>query len=156
MIQGYRKAYLTDGTQVKITEELYQQLKTWEQEGYPFPFEYMDMLKKEDHEMIRATRNYYIHNTSLDAQMLREHINPALLCDKGYSIDEDILYRDRGRQIMAVLNMCSDTQRRRFIKHYYLGFGFAEIARQESCYENAVRKSVRKAEKMIVSKKILL
>lgn len=156
MKQGYRKAYLTDGTQVKITEELYQQLKQWEQEGYPFPFEYTDMLKKEDHNMIRANRNYYLHNVSLDAQLFREHVNPALLRDYGYSIEEHILNRDRGRKIMAVLNMCSETQKRRFIKHYYLGFSFAEIARQEMCFESAVRKSVGKAEKMIVYKKIFI
>ena len=58
MIQGYRKAYLTDGTQVKITEELFQQLKTWEQEGYAIPLAYSDMLKNEDNDMFKARRNY--------------------------------------------------------------------------------------------------
>lgn len=152
MIQGYRKAYLTDGTQVRITEELYQQLKTWEQEGYPFPFEYTDMLKKEDHDMIRANRIYYIHNTSLDAH----DANSPMLRDVHYGLEDHVIQRERGKLVMNVLSLCSDTQRRRFIKHYYLGFGFAEIARQESCYEYAVRKSVRKVEKKIVSKKILL
>jgi DNA-directed RNA polymerase specialized sigma24 family protein len=152
MIQGYRKAYLTDGTQVRISEELYQQLKTWELEGYPFPFEYTDMLKKEDHEMIKANRNYYIHNTSLDAQ----DADSPILRDVHYGLEDHVIQRERGKQVMKALSLCSDTQRRRFIKHYYLGFSFAEIARQESCYESAVRKSVGKAEKMIVSKKILL
>ena len=75
MTINYRKTYLTDGTQVKLTEELYQQLKQWEQEGYDIPFQYSDMLKKEDNEMINANRQYYRHNIPLDEQMLRTHIN---------------------------------------------------------------------------------
>ncbi len=152
MIQSYRKAYLTDGTQVKITEELFQQLKTWEQEGYAIPFAYSDMLKNEDNNMINASRNYYLHNTSLDAQ----DADSPILRDIHYGLEDHVLQRERGKQVMKALSLCSDTQRRRFIKHYYLGFSFAEIARQESCYESAVRKSVGKAEKMIVCKKILL
>ena len=152
MMQSFRKAYLTDGTQVRITEDLYQQLNTWEQEGCPFPFEYTDMLKKEDHNMIKANRNYYIHNTSLDAQ----DVDSPILRDVHYGLEDHVIQRERGRQVMKVLSLCSDTQRRRFIKHYYLGISFAEIARQETCYESAVRKSVRKAERMIVSQKILL
>jgi DNA-directed RNA polymerase specialized sigma24 family protein len=152
MKQDYRKAYLTDGTQVKITEELYQKLRQLEQEGYTLPFEYTDMLKKEDYDMIRANRTYYLHNTSLDAH----DADSPMLRDIYYSLDDHVIQRECGKLVMNVLSLCSDTQRRRFIKHYYLGFSFAEIARQESCYESAVRKSVGKAEKMIVSKKTLL
>ena len=147
MIQGYRKAYLTDGTQVKITEELFQQLKTWEQEGYAIPFAYADMLKNEDNDMINASRNYYLHNTSLDAQDL----SSALLHDKGYNLDDHILKRDSDRRLMNALNLCSETQRRRFIKHYYLGFSYTQIAKQERCAEKQVRKAVNAAEKMLIN-----
>ncbi len=147
MIQGYRKAYLTDGTQVKITEELFQQLKTWEREGYAIPFAYADMLKNEDNDMINASRNYYLHNTSLDAQDL----SSALLHDKGYNLDDHILKRDSDRRLMNALGLCSETQRRRFIKHYFLGFSYAQIAYQEKCTKRAIEFSIRAAEKMLIN-----
>ena len=147
---NYRKAYLTDETQVKITEELYQKLKQWEWEGYHIPCQYSDMLKKEDNEMINATRNYYIHNISLDEQLLREHINPALLHDKGYSLEEHLVNKDRNRLIMRVLELCTETQKRRFLKHYYLGFSYAEIALQEHCSRQSVHESIATAEKQLV------
>lgn len=147
MKQNYRKAYLTDGTQVKITEELFQQLKTWEQENYAIPFAYTDILKKEDDAMINANRNYYLHNTPLDAQ----DVNSSLLHDVGYSLDDHLLKLERGKLVKKVLGLCSETQRRRFIKHYYLGFNFAEIARQESCAEKQVRKAVKAVEKLLIN-----
>jgi len=156
MKQDYRKAYLTDGTQVKITEGLYQQFKQWAQEGYPIPFEYSDMLKQEDNEMINANRNYYIHNISLDKQMLRDNINPMLMHDTRFDMEEQLQRKERNRVIIKALKLCTETQRRRFIKHYYLGYSFAEISRQERCYESAVRKSVGKVENFLISQKSLL
>ena len=156
MTINYRKVYLTDGTQVKITEELFRQLIQWEIEEYKIPFQYTDMLKKEDNEMINANRVYYSHNISLDAQMLKDNINPALLHDKSCCIDDDIQNKDRKKQIMKVLSLCTETQRRRFIKHYYLDLSYAELARQEDCYESAVRKSIGKVEKLIILQKTLL
>lgn len=147
MIQNYRKVYLTDGTQVKITEELYQQLKQWEQEGYPFPFKYTDMLKKEDDEMINADRRYYRHNTSLDAQ----DAESPLLRDARCCLEDRVLRRERTRQIMQTLDQCSETQRRRFIKHYYFGYSYAQIARQERCRKQSVYESIIDAEQMLIN-----
>jgi len=147
MIQGYRKAYLTDGTQVKITEDLFQQLKTWEQEGYAIPFAYADMLKNEDNEMINANRRYYRHNIPLDAQ----DADSSMLRDTRYSLDDHVLRRELGKQVMKVLGLCSETQRRRFIKHYFLGFSHTQIANQERCAEKQVRKAVNAAEKMLIN-----
>lgn len=146
MIQSYRKAYLTDGTQVKITEELYQQLKQWEQEGYPFPFEYTDMLKKEDDEMINADRRYYRHNTSLDAHDVDSPIMRDIRCCP----EDHILKRERNMWLMQSLGLFSNTQRRRFIKHYYLGYSYAQIARQERCSKQSVHESIIAAEKMLI------
>lgn len=146
---SYRKAYLTDGTQVKITEELYQQFRRWGQEGYHIPFEYSNMLKQEDNAMINANRNYYIHNISLDEQTL--HILPTLRQDQGQSLDEQVMRKDRSKQIMKVLKLCSEKQRRRFINHYYLGFSYAEIAKQERCYKNAVKQSIDAVLKLLIN-----
>ena len=155
MTINYRKAYLTDGTQVKITEELYKQLCQWEQERYEIPFQYSDMLKKEDNALINAERRYYRHNISLDAQLLKEHINPELMHSKEHPIDEQIQVKEHRKQIMKLLNLCTGTQKRRFIKHYFLGYNKCEIARQECCAEKNVRKSINQVEKIILSKKIL-
>lgn len=146
---SYRKVYLTDGKQVKITEKLYQQFRRWEQEGYHIPFEYSDMLKQEDNAMINANRNYYIHNISLDEQTL--HILPTLRQDQGQSLDEQVIRKDRSKQIIKVLKLCTEKQRRRFIKHYYLGFSYAEIAKQEQCYKNAVKQSIDAVLKLLIN-----
>ena len=110
-----------------------------------------DMLKREDNEMINANRVYYSHNISLDAQMLKDNINPALLHDKSCCVEDDIQSKDRRKQIMKVLSLCTETQRRRFIKHYYLDLSYAEVARQENCYISAVIKSINAAEKMLIN-----
>ena len=149
MTINYRKTHLTDGTQVKITEELYQQLKQWEQEGYEIPFQYSDMLKIEDNEMINANRQYYRHNIPLDERMLRTQINLPVLDFN--SMENQILKKERSKQLMKVLDICSETQRRRFIKHYYLGLSKCEIARQEDCSEKQVRKSISIVEKLLIN-----
>lgn len=147
MIQSYRKAYLTDGTQVKITEELFQQLKQWEQEGYAIPFAYSDMLKKEDDDMINANRRYYRHNIPLDVQ----DADSPMLRDTRCSLDDHVLRRELSKQVINVLGLCSETQRRRFIKHYYLGFSYSQIAYQEKCTKRAIEFSIRAAEKMLIN-----
>lgn len=147
MQQSYRKAYLTDGTQVKITEVLYQQLKIWEQEGYCIPFAYTDMLKREDDEMINADRRYYQHNASLSAQ----DADSSIMRDTRCCPEDHILKRERSRRLMQLLSRCSETQRRRFIKHYYIGLSYAQIARQERCSEKQVRKAVHAAERILIN-----
>lgn len=151
MTINYRKAYLIDGTQVKITEDLYQQLITWVKEGYDIPFQYSDMLKREDNAMIDSNRKFYRHNISLDAQMLKDHINPALLHDKSCCIDDYIENKDKRSQIVKILKFCTETQKRRFIKHYYLGYSYAEIAKQENCYKNAIKQSVDVVVKLLIN-----
>ncbi len=153
---NYRKSHLTDGTQVKITEELFQQFALWQKEGYEIPLEYSDMLKKEDNAMINANRNYYIHNISLDVHMLRDDIGLEHLFEYGNNPEKQTVDKERSQIISKVLNLCSETQKRRFIKHYYLGYSKREIAKQEDCYENAVRKSILQVENLIISQKNLV
>lgn len=147
----YRKTFLTDRTQVKITEELHQQLKQWEQEGYEIPLQYMDMLKKEDNAMINANRKYYRNNVSLDRQLLKKHVNPKLLHDKSCCMDDYVENKEKRSQIMKVLNLCTETQRRRFIKHYYLDYSYAEIARQENSSKNAIKQSIDVVVKLLIN-----
>jgi len=147
MKYSYRKAYLTDGTQVKITDELFQQLKMWEQECRPIPFTYTDMLKKEDDEMINADRRYYRHNASLDAQ----DADSPMLRDNHYSLEDHIIRREHGKLVIKVLSLCSEAQRRRFVKHYYLGYSYAQIAQQEHCSKRAIEFSVQAVEKMLIN-----
>lgn len=149
MYINYKKTYLTDGTPVKITEELYNQLRDWERQGYQFHFSYIDLLKQQDDEMINQNRNYYLHNVSLDEQVEKEH--PDLLHDKSYSIDEQIIKKDRSRRIMKILLLCSESQRRRFIKHYYLGLSYAEIAEQEQCSKQSVHGSIISTVKLLIN-----
>jgi DNA-directed RNA polymerase specialized sigma24 family protein len=151
MTINYRKAYLTDGTQVKITEELLRQLCQWEQEGYEISFQYIDMLKKEDNALINAERKYYRHNISLNAQLLKEHINPELMCNKEHSMDEQLQMKEQKKQIMQILKLCTEVQRRRFIKHYYLGFSYAEIAKLENCSKQSVHESIVTVEKLLIN-----
>lgn len=149
MYINYKKTYLTDGTPVKITEELYNQLRDWERQGYQFHFSYIDLLKQQDDEMINQNRNYYLHNVSLDEQVEKEH--PDLLHDKSYSIDEQIIKKDRSQRIMKILLLCSESQRRRFVKHYYLGLSYTEIAEQEQCSKQSVHGSIISAVKLLIN-----
>ena len=64
---------------------------------------------------------------------------------------KDILRKDISKKIMKVLNLCTETQRRRFIKHYYLGYSKCEIAKQESCSEKQVRKAISTVEKLLIN-----
>jgi hypothetical protein len=148
---NYRKSYLADGTQVKITEELYQQFIKWEQEGYDIPLEYSDMLKREDNAMIKANRNYYIHNIPLDEHMLRGKIGLKVMIENENDLEDRIMKKDRYKMILKVLNICSEAQKRRFIKHYYLGYSYAEIAEQENCSKQSVHESIAQTEKLLIN-----
>ena len=71
----YKHSYLTDGTKVKITEQLFNQLIEWENEGYEFHFHYIDLLKKQANDAINKDRVFYSHNTSLDEEIERKNPN---------------------------------------------------------------------------------
>jgi len=83
----YKHSYLTDGTKVKITEQLFNQLIEWENEGYEFHFHYIDLLKKQANDAINKDRVFYSHNTSLDEEIERKNSNIFFLRDNRCSID---------------------------------------------------------------------
>jgi len=151
MTINYKKAYLTDGTQVKITYELYKQLIQWEQEGYDIPFQYKDMLMREDNVAINAERRYFRHNMSLDELLLKEHTNPSLLKDENANVERTCLMREEKKLIMKVLNFCTETQKRRFIKYYYLGITQNEIAIAENTCQQAISKSIVFVEQLLIN-----
>lgn len=156
MTINYRKAYLTDGTQVKITEELFQQLKQWEKEGYDIPFQYTDILKQEDNKMINANRQYYRNNISLEAHMSKEQSNPSLVEDTKFSVEDTTEIIDMRNNIVQILKACTETQRRRFIKHYYLGYSYAQIGKQEGCSDVAVHLNIQKVEQKLLNQVFLV
>lgn len=156
MTINYRKAYLTDGTQVKITEELFQQLKQWEKEGYDIPFQYTDILKQEDNKMINANRQYYRNNISLEEQMSKEQSNPSLVEDTKFSVEDTTENIDRRNNIVQILKACTETQRRRFIKHYYLGYSYVQIGKQEGCSDVAVHLNIQKVEQKLLNQVFLV
>ena len=146
----YRKAYLTDGTQVKITEELFNQLREWEKEERPIHFSYIDMLKEEDNEMINKQRCYNTFNVSLEGALEKEVLNPMLLKDTKDISGKATRSIEMRNAINSVLSLCSEAQRRRFIKYYYLDFTLEKIAAQEGCSFQTVQRSIKKVEKRLI------
>ena len=146
----YRKMYLTDGTQVKITEDLFNQLREWEKEGHLFHFNYIDLLKSQDNEMINQQRKYYTHNVSLEGELEKDSANPMLLKDTRDVSGKATRSIEMRNAINFVLSLCSDTQKRRFIKYYYLDFTLDMIAAQEGCSFQTIQRSIKKVEKRLI------
>ncbi len=150
----YKIHYLTDGTKVKITSQLFNQIKQWETDGVHIDSNFLDELKKQDNEWINSTRRYY-RNTiaieSLSIQVLNQQ--KALRANSFQNISNDRLYINK---ILENLSVCTDTQIRRFLMYYYFGYSLTSISRHEKCSEGAVRKSIRKVKERInISKKLL-
>jgi len=153
MYINYRKSYLTDGTQVKITEELFNQLRDWERQGYQFHFSYIDLLKQQDDEMINNNRAYYRHNTSLEGALERENISADLLDDRIITPEDAVIRSEQSKAILMILNLCTEAQRRRFIKYYYFGFTLEKVAEWEGCSLLSVYRSIKKVEKKLIDLK---
>lgn len=148
----YKHSYLSNGTKVKITEKLYQQLTVWKQTGQAVDHIFLDELKIQDNEWINKNRNYYIHNISLDKEFEKEHFDPTLLQDD-VCIEQDVLNSEYTESLLQLLDHCTATQRRRFIKHYYLGYSYSQIATQEHCTKKAIGNSVNAVVKRIIDNK---
>ena len=149
----YRKVYLTDGTMVKVTEELFNQIKEWEKEGDTFQIGFIDLLKSLDDEMLNGQRNYYLHNISLEGELEKEKANLKLIIDSNNTFNDTVESIGLKNQINAVLVSCTDTQKRRFIKYYYLDFTLEMIAKQEGCSISSVYRSIKKVEKKLINLK---
>jgi len=59
------------------------------------------------------------------------------------NVEETVIMRDGLRDIFAIVNDCTEKQRRRFMLHVVGGYKFAEIARHEGRSTKAVRLSIQ-------------
>jgi hypothetical protein len=143
----YKHSYLSNGEKIKITYELSDQLKAWESQGDKIDREYLDIIKIQDDDWLNSLRQYYRYNASVSAnhQNISSHPNS----------DKEAIRAQEKSYIDAILDVCTETQRRRFIKHYYLDYSYSRIAKQENCSKRAVGISIKTLEKRIINKKYL-
>jgi RNA polymerase sigma factor (sigma-70 family) len=147
----YKVSYLSDGTKVKITEELFNNLKMWESQGYKIEDKFKDELKKQDDVWLNSYRQYYRKSSSLEAETEKENPNQSILIDTSQSIEDIVMQNERDQIIYSILDECTETQKRRFIKYYYLHLSYSAIAKQEGCTKRAVGNSIKSAEQMLIN-----
>ena len=147
----YKVSYLSDGTKVKITEELFINLKMWEAQGYKIEDKFKDELKKQDDVWLNSHRQYYRKSSSLEAESEKENPNQSILIDSSQNIEDIVMQNERDQIIHSILDECTETQKRRFIKYYYLHLSYSAIAKQEGCTKRAVGNSVKSAEQKLIN-----
>lgn len=152
----YKTSYLSNGTKVKITEELFNNLKVWEAQGYEIEDKFKDELKKQDDVWLNSHRQYYRNSSSLDAEAEKENPNQSILLDISQNVENIVLQNEREQIIYSILDECTETQKRRFIKYYYLHLSYSAIAKQEGCTKRAVGNSIKSAEQMLIKSGNLL
>ena len=152
----YKYSYLTDRTKVKITKELFEQIKTWRNQDEKLDEYFIDELKRQEDRWINKYLQYYRKNVSLDAALEKESYDVNLISDPRTDIENQIIVKERKMIINTILDKCTAIQKRRFIKHYYLDYKYIEIAQQERCTEGAIRKSICAVEKMLINYEYLL
>jgi hypothetical protein len=151
----YRISYLSNCNKVKITNELFLQFKKWEIEGVALSKSFSDELKLQDNEWINNTRRYYSHNTSFgNFDSYIAALNLHCINDLP-STTELAIRRETISIISSILSKCSYIQRRRFLKHFYYGLSYDEIASQENVNKNTVRRSIKKVKDLIKNMNIL-
>ncbi len=138
----YKISYLTNGTKVKITNELFRQIKQWETEGMDISTRFLDELKSQDNEWINKRRQYYRYTTSLQSLTDKE-INK----EKHKSADSRLMFT----QALSRLNCCTSKQRKRFLLFYYYGFSYRAIAEIEGKNICSIKKSVQKAVNLLTN-----
>jgi len=139
----YRLSYLSNGRKVKITYELFNQLKVWEEERIYIEDAFKDELKRQDDRWINQSRSFYRNNLSFDYLSARGKEFPSIRQDE-YPLADDILKR-----VYEVLAHCTELQKLRFIKHFFYGMSYHAIAKQEHRNKDTVRDSVKKAVQML-------
>jgi hypothetical protein len=137
MLLDFKYGYLTDGTKVKITEELFSQFKIWESQGVYVSSEYKDVLKIQDNEWLNSQRNFYLKLHKKGTEDGHLLINTLLGNEDKY----DINFIDK---VLILLDTRTKNQRSRFIKHYFYGISPKEIAKQEQRSVQVITRSLRK------------
>jgi len=100
----YKVSYLSDGTKVKITEELFNNLKVWEAQGYEIEDKFKDELKKQDDVWLNSHRQYYRNSSSLDAETEKENPNQSILLDTSQYVENIVLQNEREQIIYSIKN----------------------------------------------------
>ena len=73
------------------------------------------------------------------------------MLDTSQDVENTVIQNEREHIIYSILDECTETQKCRFIKYYYLDYGYTEIAHQKNCTEGAVRKSIAIVEQMLIN-----
>ncbi len=147
----YKVSYLSNGTKVKITGELFNQLKQWEMQSIHIPTRFKNELKIQDNDWLNSNRQYYRNNASLDLLIEKNVMFESNLGRKAVSIERIVFCRELIAIVFNILGNCTLTQKRRFIKYYICGFSYKEIAEHEHVSRWAVQRSVKKAVQMLTN-----
>ncbi len=142
----YKMSYLTDGTKVKITDELFNQLKKWETENIDVTDYFKDELKKQDNDWINKNRQYQRNTVSLEALMSGGF--DCFFIDNSSYIEKLLLTRERKVNLECILTSCSRVQRKRFVL-YFIYVSYREIARIEQKNKDTVKESIEKVIEML-------
>lgn len=145
----YKINYLSDGNKVKITNELFNQIKQWDAEGIIITSEFLDELKIQDNNWINSMRRFYRNTVPIESLSYQVINQAKTLRIKNFQNDcnEKILLKC----ILSRLSQCTKTQRRRFVLHYYYDFSYEEIGNIEERSKITIRESVKKAVKMLTN-----
>ena len=137
MLMQFKYAYLNDGTEVKITEELFNQLKYWENDGIYVDDDFKDILKVQDDAWINSQRNFY---EKLYKKGKKDgHTLLSILLGKE---DNQELHIDD--KVMALLDTRTEKQKARFIKCYFLEMTPKDIAKEEHISVQVITRSLKK------------
>ena len=136
MLMQFKYAYLNDGTEVKITEELFNQLKYWENDGIYVDDDFKDILKIQDHDWLTSQRNFYeklYKKGKKDAHTLL-----SVLLGKEDNQDSHI-----EAKVLALLDTRTEKQKTRFIKRYFLEMTPKDIAKEEHISVQVITRSLK-------------
>ena len=148
-IINYKFSYLSDGKKVKITEELFNQLKIWEMQGVEIASEFKDDLKQQDDIWLNSQRNYYLklHKKGMvDGHFL---LTTFLNDEKSKQSIEHEKVID---EVLVLLNTRTELQRTRFIKHYFLSIPVDEIAMQEKRSPRVIQQCLQEIRMFLAEK----
>jgi hypothetical protein len=137
MLMQFKYGYLNDGTEVKITEELFTQLKYWENNGIYVDDDFKDILKVQDDAWINSQRNFY---EKLYKKGKKDgHTLLSVLLGKE---DNKELHSDD--KVLALLDTRTEKQKARFIKRYFLEMTPKDIAKEEHISVQVITRSLKK------------
>ena len=149
MSEQYTKTSLHDGTQVKITHRLAQQIKEYESQGCHYSF--IDFLMVKDDEMINQNRVYNEHNEPFDETTESQGMHSN--CDS--PIEEQIIHEELSESVQNVLNQCTEIQRRRYLMRYERGLSLEAIARKENRSKQSVEESINQVRILLTKCELL-